>query len=76
MIVWYQKPMKINAIRANAAIRLFVFLAAVCAVFVGVAAMMDVAAATTIAGAMVWFDLTRGRNERNSGLPTRSIHGK
>lgn len=68
--------MKINAIRARAAIRLFVFLAAVMAVFWGVAVMLDVAAATTIAGGMVWFDLIREKHERHSGLSTRSIRSE
>ena len=68
--------MKLNAIRVSAAVRLLILLAAVSAVFWGVAVMLDVAAAAVIAGGMVWFDLMRERNERDSGLPSRSIHSK
>jgi hypothetical protein len=68
--------MKTNAMRLNAAIRLLIFFAAVAAVFWGVAVMLDVAAAATIAGVMVWADLLRGRNELDSGLPSRSIHSE
>lgn len=68
--------MKLNAIRVSAAVRLLIFLAAVSAVFWGITVMLDVAAAATIAGGMVWFDLMRERNERDSGLPSRSIRGE
>lgn len=59
--------------RIDAAIRLAAIFVALAAIFWGLATIAGHGAACVVTGALVWFDLTRDRDERNSERDSRSI---